>query len=78
MRDVEFVMIGGQIQLASEGIWERLPSESREGLRPLSIDGTVRWLRAPVDMLLRKAEDVLGVGQVQLGGRSISIPVHAV
>lgn len=78
MRDVEFVMIGGQVRLASEGIWERLPSESREGLRPLSIDGTVRWLRAPVDMLLRKAEDVLGVGQVRLGGRAISIPVHAV
>ena len=60
MHDVEFVMIGGCVQLASEIIWHRLPRAAAEGLEPLWIDGTIRWLRAPVDELLRQAEAALG------------------
>jgi Amidohydrolase family len=75
--DIEFVMLGGQVQLASKGVLERLPSQVRQGLEPLSIDGTIRWLRAPVKELLRQTEEVLGVGQVRLGGKLITIPLWA-
>jgi cytosine/adenosine deaminase-related metal-dependent hydrolase len=72
-RDVELVMIGGRVQLASEPVLKRLPLTAKLGLEPLSISGEVRWLRAPVRHLLRKAEEVLGEGQVQLGGRTVSM-----
>ncbi len=74
MIDVEFVMIGGCVQLASEAILERLPSPAKQELEPLSIDGTVRWLRAPVRELLRKTEEVLGKGEVRLGSKTVRIP----
>ena len=72
--DVEFVMLGGRVQLASEKILEQLPLREKIGLEPLWIDGIVRWLRAPVKELLRKAEEVLGRGEVRLGGKPIRIP----
>jgi cytosine/adenosine deaminase-related metal-dependent hydrolase len=74
MVDVEFVMIGGHVQLASEAILERLPTPAIEGLEPLWIDGAIRWLRAPVKDLLRKTEAVLGAGEVRLGGKPVRIP----
>jgi cytosine/adenosine deaminase-related metal-dependent hydrolase/ubiquinone/menaquinone biosynthesis C-methylase UbiE len=75
--DVEFVMIGGRVQLASETILTRLPPALRQGLEPLWFDGTVRWLRAPIKELLTKAEDVLGVGALRLGGKPIRLPSFA-
>jgi ubiquinone/menaquinone biosynthesis C-methylase UbiE len=72
--DVEFVMIGGRVQLASETILTRLPPSVRQGLEPLWFDGTVRWLRAPIRYLLTRAEEILGVGNVRLGGKSIRVP----
>ena len=75
--DIEFVMFGGQVQLASEGILERLPTWMKEGLEPLSIGGVVRWLRVPTRELLRKTEEVLGAGQVRLGGKQLRIPCMA-
>jgi hypothetical protein len=74
MADVEFVMIGGCVQLASEEVFERLSFVEVRGLEPLWIDGMVRWLRAPVKGLLRSAEAVLGVGEVRLGGKPVRIP----
>jgi hypothetical protein len=74
MNDVELVMIGGRVQLASEAMLERLPFASKHGLEPLSIDGSIRWLRAPVKALLQKAEEVLGSGEVRLGSRKLFIP----
>jgi len=71
MIDVEFVMIGGRVQLASEAILERLPPPAKQGLEPLWIDGTIRWLRAPVKELLRKTEEVLGKGEMRLGGKTV-------
>ena len=75
MVDIEFVMLAGQVQLASKGVLERLPSQLRQGLEPLSIDGTIRWLRAPVKELLRQTEEVLGEGQVRIGGKQVTIPL---
>jgi hypothetical protein len=40
----------------------------------LSVDGAVRWLRAPVRALLQQAEKVLGRGAVRLGSRKLLIP----
>jgi cytosine/adenosine deaminase-related metal-dependent hydrolase len=74
MIDIELVMIGGHIQLASEEVLKRLPLPAKQGLAPLWIDGTIRWLRAPVKELLRRAEEVLGSGGVRLGGRPLRIP----
>lgn len=71
-RDVEFVMVGGEIRLASEDAWERLSPSVRTGMEPIWIDGEVRWLRAPVGELLRQAEAVLGAGKAQLNGRAVS------
>jgi Amidohydrolase family len=77
MHDVEFVMIGGRVQLASEAIWERLPLQVKDGLEALWIDGTVRWLRTPVEALLRQSEEVLGTGEVRLGGRPVRLPTSS-
>lgn len=74
MIDVEFVMLGGRVQLASESIMDRLPISAIEGLEPLWIDGTIRWLRAPVKELLQMTEEVLGRGELRLGGKPIRIP----
>ena len=74
MHDVEFAMIGGRVQLVSETIWQRLPVEVRDSLEALWIDGAVRWLRAPVAMLLRQSEEILGIGEVRLGGRPVRLP----
>jgi cytosine/adenosine deaminase-related metal-dependent hydrolase len=74
MSDIELVMIGGRVQLAAEAILERLPFTAKHGLEPLSIDGSIRWLRAPVKALLQKTEEVLGSGEVRLGCRKLLIP----
>jgi hypothetical protein len=77
MNDIELVMIGGRVQLASEAVLERLPFAARQGLEAISIDGFTRWLRAPVQTLLHRAEDVLGKGEVRLGSRRVCIPAES-
>ena len=74
MRDVELVIIGGRVQLTSETLLHKLPPRMRDKLEPLCADGIMRWLRAPVSYLLRRAEQVLGAGQVQLGSRVMTVP----
>lgn len=70
--DIELVILRGRVQLASETVWKLLPPRVKHALEPLRIDGTVRWLRAPVTELLREAEAVLGRNEVRLGGKSVS------
>jgi cytosine/adenosine deaminase-related metal-dependent hydrolase len=74
MEDIELVLIGGRVQLASQTILERLPFQAQEGLEALEIGGIIRWLRAPVKDLLRKTEEVLGAGGVRLRGKQVRIP----
>ena len=74
MHDIEFVMIGGELRLASPRILERLPCALMQGLEPLQVDGSIRWLRAPVKALLKSAEEILGEGKVHLGYRKLSSP----
>jgi cytosine/adenosine deaminase-related metal-dependent hydrolase len=77
MNDVELVVTGGQVRLATETIYERLPLVERRGMEALSVDGSIRWLRAPVKMLLQKTEEVLGEGRVRLGSRTVKLPARA-
>ena len=72
--DVELVMTGGRLQLASEAILKRMPLAVIQGLEPLWVDGVLRWLRAPIKNLFMRAEEILGVGMVRLGGKSIHLP----
>jgi ubiquinone/menaquinone biosynthesis C-methylase UbiE len=71
-RDVELVLIGGIVQLASSQIFDRLPTKLKKGLSPLVVEGELRWLRAPVSNLLDSAESVLGRGNVRIGGLRVS------
>jgi cytosine/adenosine deaminase-related metal-dependent hydrolase len=77
MSDIELVIIGGRVQLASETILKRLPFSAKQGLEAIAVDARIRWLRAPVRTLLREAEEVLGSGEVYLGGRRLCIPQAA-
>lgn len=78
MKEVELVMIGGRVHLAAEAMLERLPFAARNGLEPLSIDGTIRWLRAPVKALLQQTEEILGRGAARLGCKELLIPAGVV
>jgi cytosine/adenosine deaminase-related metal-dependent hydrolase/ubiquinone/menaquinone biosynthesis C-methylase UbiE len=71
-RDVELVIVGGRVHLASANVIGRLPKNMRHDLTPLMVEGEMRWLRGPVNAMLRSAEDVLGKGNVRLGGLRIS------
>lgn len=74
MDDLDLVLIGGRVQLASESMLERLPSSLSKGLEPLSLGTMKRWLRAPTGELLRSAEEVLGADGVRLGSRQVRVP----
>lgn len=74
MDDIDLVMIGGRVQLASDSMLERLPPSLSEGLESLLLGTVNRWLRAPTRELLRSAEEVLEARGVRLGGRQIRIP----
>ena len=69
--DIELVIVGGRVHLASAAMLQRLPAGMKPGLEPLWIDGMVRWLRAPVQGLLAQAEAILGPGQVRLGNKPV-------
>jgi cytosine/adenosine deaminase-related metal-dependent hydrolase len=70
IEQVELVIVGGRVQLASPPIFERLPLTLREGLQLLKVDGHQRWLRAPIEKLLAGAEEFLG-SDLRLGGKRV-------
>ncbi len=72
--DIELVIVGGRLQLASDEIRQRLSPRLENTLHPLFIDGTLRWLLPPVTQLLRDTEAILGKDQVRLGGRLLTLP----
>jgi cytosine/adenosine deaminase-related metal-dependent hydrolase/SAM-dependent methyltransferase len=71
-RDVELVLVGGRVQLASEEVMRRLPAGSRQGLQPLAMEGIVRWIRAPLDRLFEETWVHLSK-DIYLGGKQVSI-----
>jgi len=68
---VEMVLVGGEVQLASAEIYARLPETIREGMQPLDVNGHIRWLRAPVVDLIASAEQTLGLNGILLGGKVV-------
>ncbi len=75
--DIELVIIGGRVQLASDSMLKRLPLTIAEGLEPLLLDDAIRWVRAPVSEMLKGAEAVLGDAGVRLGGRTVRAPAFS-
>ncbi|HEY0759142.1 MAG TPA: methyltransferase domain-containing protein [Acidisarcina sp.] len=71
-RDVELVIIGGQVRLASLELFGRLPPPLRQHLTPIAVEDELRWMSGPVLSRLRSAEDVLGVGNVRAGGLRVA------
>jgi len=69
-KDVELVLLGGKVQLASAALLGRISSEARKGLQPLSIAGVRRWVRAPMEKLF--AETAMHLGSAFcLGGKEV-------
>jgi hypothetical protein len=71
-KDVEFVMVAGRVQLTSDGVRNRLPHLLRQGLERFDVEGITRWIRVPIDALLRETEEVLGKGNTRLSGREVT------
>jgi len=71
-RDVELVLLGGRVQLASTEIMRRLPTGLHEGLQPLAMEGVVRWIRAPLDRLFAQTRTHLGE-DIYLGGKQVRL-----
>lgn len=69
-RDVHLVLRGGRVQLASNEMLARIPEHLSRGLRPLEIDGLVRWVRAPLSRLFADAARVLGC-DIFMNGRRL-------
>jgi cytosine/adenosine deaminase-related metal-dependent hydrolase/SAM-dependent methyltransferase len=69
-RDVELVVIGGLVHLASSEIHRRLPEKLTAELQLLEVEGEARWIRAPVSRLYSEASRHLP-GEVKLGGRRV-------
>ncbi len=68
--DIELVIVRGRVQLASETIARRLPPQVMNGLRPLEIEGLLRWIRAPLAWLFKEAERFLGCN-LTLGNKRV-------
>lgn len=68
--DIELVIVGGRVQLASEQVYRRLPADLSSGLRPLAIESQLRWVRAPLARLFREVHKVAG-SEVRLGGKRV-------
>lgn len=70
-RDVELVVLAGRVQMASPEIKQRLPEHCAEGLQALSVEGTIRWIHAPLDRLFAQTLEHLH-GPIYLGGKQVS------
>jgi cytosine/adenosine deaminase-related metal-dependent hydrolase/ubiquinone/menaquinone biosynthesis C-methylase UbiE len=69
-REIELVVVGGIVQLASSAILNRLPESLAAGLAPFEVAGLIRWVRAPLGSMFRGAERSLGC-PLTMNGRSL-------
>jgi ubiquinone/menaquinone biosynthesis C-methylase UbiE len=67
---IELVLLAGRIQLAGPSLFERLPTALKHGLQPFEVDGSQRWVRAPIEKLLAGAEESLG-SDLRIGGKRV-------
>jgi cytosine/adenosine deaminase-related metal-dependent hydrolase/ubiquinone/menaquinone biosynthesis C-methylase UbiE len=70
--DIDLVLIAGRVHLISPELKQRLPLSACEGLQPLCVDGTVKWIRAPLQRLFREAQAHLG-HTLYLGGKHVCL-----
>jgi ubiquinone/menaquinone biosynthesis C-methylase UbiE len=73
--DVELVLIGARVHLASDEIFQRLPESARAGLQLLVVEETLRWVRAPLERLFLKTEPHLPEG-ISLGGKRVRLGIR--
>lgn len=66
-RDIELVVNGGVVQVASAKAWDRLSPSMRQGLVPIEVDGCVRWVRQPLGKLFARTEAALGCDFTTMG-----------
>ena len=69
-REVELVLLGGRLQLVSPELKQRFPVAACEGLQALSIEGVVRWIRAPLDWLFAETA-AYQRSEIFLGGKRV-------
>lgn len=69
-REVELTVVAGKPHMLSENMLSRFPKETWEKLERLDIDGSVRWVRAPIAQLLTEVETRLP-NAVRLAGRLV-------
>jgi hypothetical protein len=71
-QDIELVLLGGRVQLASTEMKQRLPQTAIEGLQPLLVEGITRWIRAPLDFLFEQTLQHLP-GPIYVGGKQVGL-----
>ena len=71
VNDIELVVRSGQIAMASPKLYEQLPQVYRKEMQLLEAGDASRWLRAPLKMLTEEAENILGQGNLRVGGRQV-------
>ncbi|MGC2403233.1 MAG: methyltransferase domain-containing protein [Acidobacteriaceae bacterium] len=70
IEQLELVIVGGRVQLASPAFMRHLPPSLVDQLELLEVGGHRRWLRAPIRALLATAEQCLGE-TVKIGGKRV-------
>lgn len=68
--NIELVISRGRVVLASSAMLDRLSPEAKAGLKPLELEGLVRWVRAPLGKLFHDAMSQLRC-DLMLGGKRV-------
>ncbi len=68
--DIELVILGGRVRLASEHLFRRLPGRSAAGMYPLEVDERLVWITAPLPRLFEAVAPVLG-REFAVGGKRV-------
>jgi ubiquinone/menaquinone biosynthesis C-methylase UbiE/cytosine/adenosine deaminase-related metal-dependent hydrolase len=68
---VELVLVGGRVQLASDTLYDLLSRPFQSGLERLEIEGHPRWLRAPLETLFRTTKQGLDTDTLRLGNKEV-------
>ena len=69
--DVELVLLGGRVQMASPRLYARSPEDLRFGMELIEVAGHQRWVRLPLQDLFEAAERVFGPENLLLAGREV-------
>lgn len=73
-RDIELVLLGGRVQLASAEMRRLLPDSLCCGLEPLVMERIIRWVRAPLAHMFEETSKHLR-GEIFLGGKQVDLAV---